>query len=107
MASFSSPPRRGAQRIAWYTNGYHMLLRDLESAVVIGDIASWIAERRAPLPSGADLYAETRLGLGVVAQADQPFADQPLANKPFANAAADALGSPARGERSSAAPGHP
>jgi acylglycerol lipase len=60
---------RGAQRVAWYANGYHMLLRDLESAVVVGDIASWIARRQAPLPSGADLYAERVLGAGVVARA--------------------------------------
>src|ERR1700688_3829608 len=34
---------RSRQRVAWYANGYHMLLRDLEGAVVVGDIASWIA----------------------------------------------------------------
>ncbi len=88
---------RSDQRIAWYTNGYHMLLRDLDAAVVVGDIASWIESRHAPLPSAADLYAEARLGLAAVAQAD----------KSFANTAADALGSPPRGDRSSAAPGHP
>ena len=80
-------------------NGYHMLMRDLDAAVVMSDIAGWIAERRAPLPSGADLYADAVLGLGAVAQA--------VPDKPFAKTAADALGSPARGERSSAAPGHP
>ncbi len=88
---------RSDQRIAWYANGYHMLLRDLDAAVVVGDIASWIESRHAPLPSAADLYAEARLGLAAVAQAD----------KSFANTAADALGSPPRGDRSSAAPGHP
>jgi acylglycerol lipase len=90
---------RSIQRVAWYANGYHMLMRDLDAAVVMSDIAGWIAARRAPLPSGADLYAEAVLGLGAVAQAG--------ADKPFAKTAADALGSPARGERSSAAPGHP
>lgn len=95
--------RRGVQRVAWYANGYHMLMRDLDSAVVMGDIASWIAERAAPLPSGADLYAETVLDLGAVAQAE----GRGPGDKPFAKTAADALGSPARGERSSAAPGHP
>ena len=53
---------RPRQRIAWYANGYHMLLRDLDGAVPIGDIASWIAARNAPLPSGADLYAGSVLG---------------------------------------------
>jgi hypothetical protein len=36
---------------------------------VVGDIASWIERRQAPLPSGADLYAERVLGAGVVARA--------------------------------------
>lgn len=49
-------PSAGA-RIAWYANGYHMLLRDLDAAVVVGDIAAWIADPAAPLPSGADRYA--------------------------------------------------
>ncbi len=53
---------RFRQRVAWYPNGYHMLLRDLGGAVVTGDIASWIAARDAPLPSGADLYAGSVLG---------------------------------------------
>jgi alpha-beta hydrolase superfamily lysophospholipase len=53
---------RAEQRIAWYPNGYHMLLRDLGGAVVTADIASWIAARDAPLPSGADLYADGILG---------------------------------------------
>jgi acylglycerol lipase len=89
---------RGVRRIAWYANGYHMLMRDLDAAVVMGDIAGWIAERQAPLPSGADLYAETILDRGAVAR---------VKDKPFAKTAADALVSPARGERSSAASGHP
>jgi acylglycerol lipase len=43
------------RRVAFYRDGYHMLLRDLEAAVVLGDIASWIADPAAPLPSGADV----------------------------------------------------
>ncbi len=53
---------REKQRVAWYANGYHMLLRDLDAAVVVGDIASWIAGHGAPLPSGADRYAAQVLG---------------------------------------------
>jgi len=41
-------------RVAVYENGYHMLLRDLQRAVVHRDIAAWIADPAAPLPSGAD-----------------------------------------------------
>src|SRR5438067_1152088 len=41
-------------RLAYYRNGYHLLLRDLEGAVVAGDVASWVFDPKAPLPSHAD-----------------------------------------------------
>jgi alpha-beta hydrolase superfamily lysophospholipase len=49
-------PKVGADecRLAYYANGYHMLLRDLEAPTVMTDIESWIGDRTAPLPSGAD-----------------------------------------------------
>jgi hypothetical protein len=52
---------RGRATLAWYPNGYHLLFRDLDAAVVENDIASWIVDRRAPLPSGGDRYAERML----------------------------------------------
>jgi alpha-beta hydrolase superfamily lysophospholipase len=39
---------------AFYTDGFHLLLRDKDRAVPIGDILSWIREPAAPLPSGAE-----------------------------------------------------
>ena len=55
-------PAIGAtQRVAFYPRGYHMLLRDLQAATVIDDIAAWIADSTRPLPSGADLGAEAEL----------------------------------------------
>ena len=39
-------------RAAFYPKGYHMLLRDLDSDVVLSDIASFMTEPDAPLPSG-------------------------------------------------------
>ncbi len=45
---------RARQKIAFYENGYHMLLRDLRAEILWQDIAAWIADARAPLPSGAD-----------------------------------------------------
>jgi acylglycerol lipase len=45
---------QATSRIAYYHDGYHMLLRDLEAPLVLRDIESWIADRAAPLPSGAD-----------------------------------------------------
>ena len=55
-------PRIGTtQRAAFYPLGYHMLLRDLQAATVIDDIAAWIAGSAAGLPSGADRLAEEEL----------------------------------------------
>jgi alpha-beta hydrolase superfamily lysophospholipase len=44
------PP--GAWRFVLYPKGYHMLLRDREAPRVMTDIAHWMANRAAPLPSG-------------------------------------------------------
>ncbi|CAA7623423.1 alpha/beta hydrolase [Magnetospirillum sp. UT-4] len=53
--------RQGRTRIAYYPGGYHMLLRDLQAKVVLDDIAAWIADPAAPLPSGAEADAEREL----------------------------------------------
>lgn len=54
----SLPPEcRRRARLAWYKDGYHMLLRDLEGPVVTADVATWILAPAAPLPSGADRAA--------------------------------------------------
>lgn len=53
-------PRNGkarGQRVALYEDGWHMLLRDLRGAQVLGDILAWIEDPEAPLPSGADANA--------------------------------------------------
>jgi hypothetical protein len=44
-------------RAAFYGTGFHMLLRDLHAATVIGDVVHWIDDKSAPLPSGADAEA--------------------------------------------------
>jgi acylglycerol lipase len=46
---------------AFYPDGYHLLLRDKDRAVPIGDIVAWIREAGAPLPSGADAAARAWL----------------------------------------------
>ena len=51
----------GRQRFALYAEGWHMLLRDLQAQVVIDDIAAWIRDRRVPLPSRAEEYADAAL----------------------------------------------
>ncbi len=51
---------RGQDRFAYYQNGYHMLLRDLEGAKVAADVASWVLDRPAGLPSHADASGAER-----------------------------------------------
>ena len=48
-----------AVRLVLYPNGYHMLLRDLQAAVVVADVLAFIADPAAPLPSGAEGLAAT------------------------------------------------
>ncbi len=50
-------------RIAVYSQGYHMLLRDLNANVVRQDIAAWILNPADPLPSGAEAKAQKILDL--------------------------------------------
>jgi alpha-beta hydrolase superfamily lysophospholipase len=50
-----------AARAAFYDRGWHMMLRDRNAPVVLGDIAAFIADRTAPLPSGAEAEALARL----------------------------------------------
>jgi len=62
-------------RVALYPRGYHMLLRDLHAAEVLGDIVAWIGDSAAPLPSGGDALAGTLLngtGDDLKAAADSP-----------------------------------
>ncbi|MEQ1637526.1 MAG: lysophospholipase [Methylococcales bacterium] len=44
--------------VAFYEQGYHMLLRDLQAEKPWQDIAAWIKERSTKLPSGADARAQ-------------------------------------------------
>ena len=44
--------------IAFYENGYHMLLRDLQASVLWNDINSWLNTPVTHLPSGADKRAK-------------------------------------------------
>jgi len=47
----------GTQRLAYYANGWHLILRDLDARLVDTDVVAWIDDHRAPLPSGADVAA--------------------------------------------------
>ena len=40
--------------VAFYKEGYHMLLRDLQAPILWNDILAWVHSFDTPLPSGAD-----------------------------------------------------
>jgi alpha-beta hydrolase superfamily lysophospholipase len=48
------PPRRDS-KLAFYKNGYHLLLRDKDGKKVAVDVLAWIDDHQAELPSGADV----------------------------------------------------
>jgi acylglycerol lipase len=58
------PECRHHAKLAWYKDGYHMLLRDLEGPVVAADVASWVLAPAAPLPSGAERVAAEAFSRG-------------------------------------------
>ena len=68
VATWRTLPRAGA-RTAFYPQGWHLLLRDLDRAVPIGDAIAWIGAGVAPLPSGADAAAARWLGAAVAREA--------------------------------------
>lgn len=51
------PNLDGHRRVGLYPHGWHMLLHDLQRQVVWMDIAAWITDPSAPLPSAADDHA--------------------------------------------------
>ena len=58
-----TPPRDAAAHartatLALDNTGYHMLLRDLDAEPVLADIAAWITDPAAPLPSGRERVGE-------------------------------------------------
>ena len=59
----------GRHTVAVYPDGYHMLLRDLNGEVVMGDVASWIRTPGIPLASGADQTPRELVAAGRKAQA--------------------------------------
>jgi len=47
-------PPRNDSKLAFYKNGYHLLMRDKDGEKVSADILVWISDHEAKLPSGAD-----------------------------------------------------
>jgi alpha-beta hydrolase superfamily lysophospholipase len=58
FAAMRRMPKDGRNREALYPDGYHFLLRDLHAERIWRDIAAWIEDPHAPLPSGADKRAQ-------------------------------------------------
>lgn len=50
-------------RKAFYEQGYHMLLRDLQGDKPLADIAAWVTDRSTPLPYGADSWDKQETAL--------------------------------------------
>ncbi len=59
-------------RPAVYRSGWHLLLRDLKAQIVLDDIVAWIADRSAPLPSGADAAARDAIAGTGAESAESP-----------------------------------
>ena len=78
------PECRRQTRLAWYEDGYHMLLRDLEGPAVVADIASWVLAPDAPLPSGADRGAAQAF-LPAPPRFPPPLAGKPPGRRPSAH----------------------
>jgi acylglycerol lipase len=53
-AAIEIMPRRPDSQLAFYKDGYHLLLRDKEGKTVALDVEAWIFNHQAPLPSGAE-----------------------------------------------------
>jgi alpha-beta hydrolase superfamily lysophospholipase len=47
-------PPRSDSKLAFYKNGYHLLMRDKDGPKVSADIVAWISNHDTALPSGAD-----------------------------------------------------
>jgi alpha-beta hydrolase superfamily lysophospholipase len=53
-AAVAVMPPRTDSKLAFYKDGYHLLLRDKEGKKVAVDVVAWIEDHQAELPSGAD-----------------------------------------------------
>lgn len=60
FTALTAPPPR-PNRLAYYLEAYHLLLRDLGRAVVLGDVLSWLEDPGRTLPSGAEARARAFL----------------------------------------------
>lgn len=60
------------QRFVLYPNGWHMLMRDLQSETVLSDVAAWLRDPAGPLPSGQEIDPATVEPDGMGREAERP-----------------------------------
>ena len=65
-AMLEKMPRRPNIRLAVYPEGYHLLLRDLHASQPLDDIAAWVKDPRASLPSGNERNPDDKCWLNRV-----------------------------------------
>jgi len=53
-AAIEIMPPRADSKLAFYKNGYHLLMRDKAGPAVTADVVVWISDHEARLPSGAE-----------------------------------------------------
>ena len=70
-------PKSSDSKTAIYPNGYHLLLRDLKAETAWKDIAFWMANHQAPLPSGVEEHAAREMRL---AQKREPIVNESIAH---------------------------
>ncbi len=70
-AAIEIMPRRPDSQLAFYRDGYHLLLRDKAGSIVAADIVAWMSNHEAALPSGADA-AQTQPQLAALWGARRP-----------------------------------
>ena len=68
----SFPAQAGLLRLAYYPKGWHIVLRDHQAETVLGDVAAFIMDPTAPLPSGADQEALGRLTATLKSKPSKP-----------------------------------
>lgn len=69
-------------RTAYYVNGYHLLLIDLENPLVWDDVAAFLRNPNAPLPSGAPPIPRTEAEAKALEKASPPVFHAGLTEPP-------------------------
>ena len=62
-------PNQGAQlHLSYYPGGWHIVLRDKQDRLVLGDVAAFLEDPQGALPSGADKDAVARMNVALASE---------------------------------------